>query len=107
MTPYKAAHNRLQYSTIRGSMYSYKSNNPFIPFMFISKQSSSFVDYVITDLLRGTVSVYLKNPTGIQRYAFKNVSRRAIANLMTQPNMSLGFWVNSNCFNSLRAVTAF
>ena len=75
--------------------------------MFISKQSSSFIDYIIADILRGTVSVYLKNSTGIQRYAFKNVSRRAIANLTLQPNMSLGFWVNNNCFNSLRAVAVW
>ena len=30
-------------------------------------------------------------------YLYKNVSRRAIVNLMMNPNMSLGFWVNSNC----------
>ena len=72
--------------------------------MFISKQTSSFIDFVCADILRGTVSVYLKNPTGSVRYAFKNVSRRAITNLTLQPNMSLGFWVNANCFNSARAV---
>ena len=71
--------------------------------MFISKQTSSFVDYVCADLLRGTVSVYIKG-SKLNRYAFKNVSRRAIANLMTQPNMSLGFWVNNNCFNAVRAI---
>ena len=75
-----------------------------VHFMFVSRQSSSFIDYVCADILRGTVSVYLKNPSGIQRYAFKNVSRRAITNLTLQPNMSLGFWVNNNCFNSTRAV---
>jgi hypothetical protein len=71
--------------------------------MFISKQSSSFVDYVIADVLRGTVSVYLKG-SKIQRYAFKNVSRRAILNLIAQPNLSLGFWVNNNVFNAVRAI---
>lgn len=30
-------------------------------------------------------------------YEYTNVSRRAIANLMLNPNMSLGFWVNQNC----------
>jgi hypothetical protein len=30
-------------------------------------------------------------------YEYTNVSRRAILNLMAQPNMSLGFWVNDNC----------
>ena len=31
-------------------------------------------------------------------YEYFNVSRRACANLLAQPNMSLGFWVNANCF---------
>ena len=70
--------------------------------MFISKQTSSFIDFVCADILRGTVSVYLKNPTGPVRYAFKNVSRRAIANLMVQPNMSLGFWFNNNVVKPAR-----
>ena len=73
-----------------------------VHFMFVSRQSSSFIDYVCADILRGTVSVYLKNPTGIQRYAFKNVSRRAITNLTLQPNMSLGFWVNANLIKPAR-----
>ena len=30
-------------------------------------------------------------------YEYTGVSRRAIANLMLNPNMSLGFWVNNNC----------
>ena len=35
-------------------------------------------------------------------YEYTGVSRRAIANLMLNPNMSLGFWVNQNCINSKR-----
>lgn len=73
--------------------------------MFISKQSSSFIDYICADLLRGTVSVYFKS-SSIQRYAYKNVSRRAIANLMLNPNMSLGFWFNNNIENSTRVAYA-
>ena len=30
-------------------------------------------------------------------YEYTGVSRRAIANLLMNPNMSLGFWVNANC----------
>ena len=30
-------------------------------------------------------------------YEYFNVSRRACANLLAQPNMSLGFWFNKNC----------
>ena len=76
--------------------------------MFISKQSSSFIDYIIADVLRGTVSVYMKTVgnVAINRYAYKNVSRRAIANLIVNPNMSLGLWYNNNVLNSARVQTA-
>ena len=37
-------------------------------------------------------------------YEYTNVSRRAIVNLMTQPNISLGFWVNANCIEPKRVV---
>ena len=30
-------------------------------------------------------------------YEYHNVSRKACANLLAQPNMSLGFWFNKNC----------
>ena len=30
-------------------------------------------------------------------YEYTGVSRRAIANLLLNPNMSLGFWINQNC----------
>ena len=35
-------------------------------------------------------------------YKYSGVSRRAIANLMLNPNMSLGFWVNQNCIRPER-----
>ena len=41
---------------------------------------------------------------GVVLVEYTNVSRRAILNLMANPNMSLGFWVNANC-NNERAVT--
>ena len=35
-------------------------------------------------------------------YEYTNVSRRAICNLLMNPNMSLGFWVNQNCIRPER-----
>lgn len=61
--------------------------------------NSSAVDYLHTDLLRGAVSVLFRN--GLS-YRYTNVSRRAIANLELNPNMSLGFWVNDNCIEPSR-----
>ena len=56
-------------------------------------RNSSAVNHIITDLLGGEVLVEFKNG---ESYAYSNVSRRAILNLLLQPNLSLGFWVNEN-----------
>ena len=73
-----------------------------------SYRSSEAVNYIATDLVRGTAHVQFKN--GLW-YGYTNVSRRAIANLRLQPNMSLGFWVNDNllssrakCINSAKSI---
>ena len=36
-------------------------------------------------------------------YEYTNVSARAIAQVLFNPDISLGFWVNNNCVNSDRA----
>ena len=61
--------------------------------MFI-KRSSDAIECISLSLINGTVSVMYR---GGAVYRYTNVSRRAIANLMLNPNMSLGFWVNANC----------
>ena len=79
---------------------------PFIPYTFTNKsmqivpmRSSTSVDCMAVDLLRGVVSVTYHNGYG---YTYHNVSRRAIANLLINSNMSLGFWVNKNCVEATR-----
>lgn len=67
--------------------------------MQVSTQTSSFIDYICSDLLRGRVTVYLKDGS---RYQYTNVSRRAILNLQLQPNISLGFWFNHNIIDDVR-----
>jgi len=62
-------------------------------------RSSSFIQYISTDLIEGRVSVLLKDGAC---YRYTNVSRRAIANFNIQDNMSVGFWVNSNCIKPSR-----
>ena len=62
-------------------------------------RTSTAVNYVTTDLARGTAHVQFNN--GLW-FGYTNVSRRAIANLMMQPNMSLGFWVNDNLIEPKR-----
>ena len=65
----------------------------------INDRTSSAVESVIVNPVRGTASVLFANQYA---YTYTNVSRRAIANLLLNPNMSLGFWVNQNCIRPER-----
>ena len=64
-------------------------NNPFA-YQTICRPSDA-VNSITTDLLNGEVVVEYSNK---ETYVYSNVSRRAILNLLMQPNISLGFWVN-------------
>ena len=69
--------------------------------MFIDvNRSSSAVSALSVDLLSQRALVTFKNG---YIYEYKNVSKRAIANVLFNPDMSLGFWVNNNLVNSTRA----
>ena len=57
-------------------------------------RTSTCVKTIDVSPLTGTAIVEFLTGT---RYEYNNVSRKAIANLLAQPNMSLGFWVNANC----------
>ena len=65
----------------------------------IALRSSDAVDVMFANPVAGTVEILFM--TG-HAYKFKNVSRRAIINLILNPNMSLGFWVNENINRSAR-----
>ena len=56
-------------------------------------RNSSCSDGVAVDIIAGTASVLFSNGAV---YRYTNVSRRAIANLLLNRNMSLGFWINDN-----------
>ena len=62
-------------------------------FINIPCRTSDCVERMVVDPLRGVVQVaYTKGNI----YEYTCVSRRAILNLIMNPNMSLGFWVNHN-----------
>ena len=62
-------------------------------FINIPCRTSTCVERMVVDPLRGVVQVaYAKGNI----YEYDYVSRRAILNLLMNPNMSLGFWVNEN-----------
>ena len=63
-------------------------------FFHILNRSSNAIDNIAVSPILGVALVEYSN--GLS-YEYTNVSRRAILNLMCNPNMSLGFWVNDNC----------
>ena len=71
--------------------------------IFVPVRTSDAVDFMTVNAVNGTVDVCFANGNA---YTYRNVSRRAIVNLLANPNMSLGFWINANCVNSKRATVA-
>ena len=63
-------------------------------------RTSNAIEALEVDLLQQQARVTFKDG-GVYEYA--NVSKRAIANVMFNPDVSLGFWVNNNLVNSERA----
>ena len=59
--------------------------------IFVVRRTSNAVNFVAVDLFEATAVVEFKNG---ERYSYSCVSRRAILNLLLQPNLSLGMWVN-------------
>ena len=58
----------------------------------ILPRTSDAVDSMVVDPIRGKVIATFSTGT----YKYNNVSRRAILNLILNPNMSLGLWINEN-----------
>jgi hypothetical protein len=65
----------------------------FIMFIRVAPRTSDCVEVMYVNPITAVVEVaYAKGNV----YRYTHVSRRAIANLLINPNMSLGFWVNNN-----------
>ena len=65
--------------------------------------SSNVVDSIKCDLLNRSCTVTYNNG---KRYFYENVKRRAMINLLTQPNISGGFWVNDNLLSYVSGAQA-
>ena len=62
-------------------------------FIRVAPRTSDCVEVMYVNPITAVVEVaYTKGNV----YRYTNVSRRAIANLLLNPNMSLGLWVNTN-----------
>ena len=62
-------------------------------------RTSNAIEYLEVDLLKQQARCIFKNGKG---YEYGNVSKRAIANVLFNPDVSLGFWVNNNLLNAER-----
>ena len=69
-------------------------------FIDVPSRTSTAVRTLKVDALKSQAYVVFK--TGYS-YAYGNVSKRAILNALFNPDVSLGFWVNSNLVNCDRA----
>ena len=71
----------------------------FNMFLTVSDRTSTAVDSLQVDALNKQAIVTFKNGN---QYAYGNVSTRAIINVLFNPDVSLGFWVNKNLVQSER-----
>ena len=69
-------------------------------FLNVTNRTSSAIDSLQVDALNKQAIVSFKDGN---TYAYGNVSTRAIVNLIFNPDVSLGFWVNNNLVKSERA----
>ena len=72
----------------------------FQMFVSVPKRSSTFLKDVKVDLANGKAVAYFEDGSV---YGYRYVSKRAIANILFNPSVSLGFWCNRNLFNSSRS----
>ena len=69
-------------------------------FITVPTRTSAAIDSLEVDLLARKAKVVFVNG---YEYEYSNVSARAIANVLFNPDISLGFWVNNNCINAERS----
>ncbi len=72
-------------------------------FLTINNRTSSSIENLQVDALSKQAIVTFK---GSNTYLYNNVSLRAIVNLIFNPDVSLGFWVNNNLVKSSRAIVS-
>ena len=66
----------------------------------VPNRTSTAIESLQVDALNSQAYVTFLNGNS---YAYGNVSKRAIVNVLFNPDVSLGFWVNNNLVQSKRA----
>ena len=72
----------------------------FNMYVTVPTRTSNAISNLEVDLLKQKARCIFKDGGG---YEYANVSKRAIANVLFNPDVSLGFWVNNNLLKSERA----
>ena len=70
-------------------------------FITVPTRTSAAIESLKVDLLARKAIVEFANG---YEYEYGNVSARAIANVLFNPDVSLGFWVNNNCLKADRVI---
>ena len=70
-------------------------------FITVPTRTSAAIESLKVDLLARKAIVEFANG---YEYEYGNVSARAIANVLFNPDVSLGFWVNNNCLKANRVI---
>ena len=73
----------------------------FNMFITVPTRTSSAIEELKVDLLARKALVTFVNG---YEYEYENVSARSIANVLFNPDVSLGFWVNNNCLKANRVI---
>ena len=71
----------------------------FSMFITVPNRTSTAIEELKVDGLNSQALVTFTNGN---TYAYRNVSKRAIINVLFNPDVSLGFWVNNNLLKSER-----
>ena len=70
-------------------------------FITVPTRTSTAIESLKVDLLARKARVIFQ---GSYEYEYENVSARAIANVLFNPDVSLGFWGNNNCLKADRVI---
>ena len=70
-------------------------------FITVPTRTSAAIEGLKVDLLARKALVTFASG---YEYEYENVSARAIANVLFNPDVSLGFWVNNNCLKADRVI---
>ena len=72
----------------------------FNMYVTVARRTSTAISDLKVDALNRRALVTFKDSGAT--YEYENVSARSILNVLFNPDISLGFWVNNNCINAER-----